>query len=133
MSSTGVLIDFLRYRRDGESEPEAGKSLLANDFLLAFVVTPQNQLVRLDFEHARRVTYPALAKKRYGTMIGVLVGTYIIVVQPDLGRAISFAKRLVERLSPPVRVLSVARAKVEQLLNGQLRVHGIDSRLELPW
>lgn len=98
-----------------------------------FVVTPQNQLMRLDFELARRVSFPTLAKKRYGSMIGVLIGTYVIVVQPDLDRATSFARRLVERMCPPKRVLSYARTRVEQLLSGQLRAHGIDSRLELPW
>ena len=98
-----------------------------------FVVTRMGQVLRLDFEHAARVPSLRLSRRRYGIMLGGLVGTYVFAVQPCIERAASFADLLAEGLSPPPGVLDCARLEVDRLLEGQYRATGIDSRIQLSW
>lgn len=98
-----------------------------------FVVTPGGRIVRLDLEHAARVPSLRLSSRRYGIMLGGLVGTYVFAVQPCIERAASFANLLAEELSPPPGVLDCARLEVDRLLGVQYRATGIDSRIELSW
>ena len=66
-------------------------------------------------------------------MLGVLIGSYAFAMQPDAYRASKFARRLVDRLMPPMRVLRRARIEVETMLEQQRTKCGIDTRVSLPW
>lgn len=98
-----------------------------------FAMTPMGQVVRLDFEHAARVPSLRLSSRRYGIMLGGLVGTYVFAVQPCIERAASFADLLAEALSPPPGVLDCARLEVDRLLGVQYRATGIESKIRLSW
>jgi hypothetical protein len=101
--------------------------------LYNLVVSPDGTLMRLDLELARRVWFPSLATKLYGTMLGRLVASYAYAVQPRVELVSAFAGRLVQRLVPRQAALRQARMVLEQALARQLRLTGIDTRVALPW
>src|SRR5207253_1625066 len=71
-------------------------------------LTENGQLIRLDFELARSVLWPAMHHKLLGLMLGRLVISYAFVIQPDMARAEQFGCRLAERVGASPRILAHA-------------------------
>ncbi len=116
---TAALIDA------GVVDPDHG--------MLNVVVLPNGRPVRLDFEIARRVIYPALATKAYGDTLGRLIASYTFAVQPDVNRVREFAKRLKDQLDPPAAALKRCKWYVKDRLDRQRREIQLDVNVDLPW
>jgi hypothetical protein len=99
------------------------------------VVQKSGRPVRLDFELARRVVWPALPlfSAMYGEMVGRFIGLHAFAVQPDTARNTRFAARVRTRLRPSPRVLRRASAYASEMMKKQREETGIDTRLQLPW
>ena len=101
--------------------------------LVNTVVKASGTLVRLDFELARHVIWPALFPTMYGHMLGRLILLHAFAVQPHTDRTTRFAHRLWERLGPPQRVLARTSVYVHKFIREQFENTGIDTELVLPW
>jgi hypothetical protein len=97
------------------------------------VVQPSGRPVKLDVELGRRVFWPKLFPKMYGTMLGRMIAMHAFAVQPDEGRMTRFAQRLFERLRPPARALALAGVYARGMMQKQLAGTGINTTLVLPW
>jgi hypothetical protein len=98
-----------------------------------FVVGPPGLPVRLDFELNVRRPWPELWTRKYGLMLGTLLGSYVFAVQPDRQRVIDFAGKLSLALNPPRRVLLVAEARMREMLLRQEREIGLKMEVDNPW
>ncbi len=109
-------------------------NLLDTDHRLPnYVVTPNGHPIRLDFELARRVLAWRLHPQQYGLMLGTLLGSYIFSVQPDQARMERFAVAVLAELKPPKRVLRVAKARIQGMLERQKKEIGMDTVFNAPW
>ncbi len=98
-----------------------------------FVVEPTGRPVRLDFELNVRRPLPRLWTRKYGLMLGTLLGSFVFAVQPDTSRVQSFAARLRTALEPPERVLRVAEKRMLEMLQRQEQETGIKVQMNNPW
>lgn len=98
-----------------------------------FIASPSGKPVRLDFELIARRPWPKIWYKKYGLMVGQLIGSYVFAVQPDTKRVKAFAHRLREVLKLPTPVLSIAEEQVDVFLATQKNTNGIDIRIENLW
>ncbi|MCJ8331976.1 MAG: hypothetical protein HRT89_20485 [Lentisphaeria bacterium] len=98
-----------------------------------FIITPNDEICRLDFELATRVYIPSLFPKLYGEMIGTFIGSYIFAVQPNQFRVKLFTKRLQDELAASEKVLAQATITVNRMLAKQYKEIGLDSRFNPPW
>jgi hypothetical protein len=98
-----------------------------------FVVAPSGRPVRLDFELNLWRPWPRLWTRDYGLMLGTLVGSYVFAVQPDQERVKAFARRLRQRLDPPLAVLRLAEGRVEGMLRQQEAEIGLPIRIDDLW
>lgn len=98
-----------------------------------FVVTPDGEPVRLDFELNVRRPWPRLWTQKYGMMLGTLLGSFVFAVQPDRQRAREFAAALGRELDPPARVRRVASARMREMLARQKREIGLDMEVPNLW
>ena len=98
-----------------------------------FVVAPDGRPVRLDFELNVRTPWPRLWTRKYGLMLGTLLGSFVFAVQPDQDRALAFAAELRRELAPPRRVLLVAESRMREMLARQKREIGLDMEVDNPW
>ena len=98
-----------------------------------FVIPPDGQPVRLDFELAQRVRFLRLHSRQYGMMLGTLLGSYAFAVQPDQKRLECFAKKLIAALKPPKGVLIITSERVKDMLERQKKEIGIDTVFTPPW
>lgn len=101
--------------------------------MLNIVIPSSGKAVRLDLEIARRVFWPRLFPSSYGRMLGRLIGLHAFAVQPDVQRTNRFAHRLRASLQPSAAICERAAAHARNMMEEQLRVRGIDTRLNLPW
>jgi hypothetical protein len=98
-----------------------------------FVVTPQDQPVRLDFELCRATWCVALYPRSVGLMLGTLLGSYAFAVQPDMARVPAFAARLRSATRPSARSRQVAAARLAGMLARQEREIGLRMTVPDPW
>ena len=98
-----------------------------------FVVTPDGRPVRLDFELNVRTPWPRLWTRKYGLMLGTLLGSFVFAVQPDQDRAVAFAAALRRELDPPRGVLRVSEARMREMLRRQEREIGLRMEVDNPW
>ncbi|GAB6060080.1 lipopolysaccharide kinase InaA family protein [Desulfonatronum parangueonense] len=98
-----------------------------------FVVTPNGRPVRLDFELNVRTPWPRWWTKKYGLMLGTLLGSFVFAVQPDRERAVAFAAALRRELNPPLRVLRAAETRMREMLQRQEREIGLRMEVDNPW
>ena len=101
--------------------------------LINTVVPVSGEPVRLDLECAKRVSFPIVASRTCGTMLGRLICSHAFAVQPEVERTQDFACRLVQRLRLRTAVLRRAAECVRSMLAEQLAKTGIDTRVRLPW
>lgn len=97
-----------------------------------FVVTPENHLVRIDFELCIPVRSVAAHPRLLGDMLGVLIGSHAFAVQPRVDRTAAFARRLADTLHPAPSAWDRANRKVQAMLDRQRQQSGIDTQLTLP-
>lgn len=98
-----------------------------------FVVEPGGSPVRLDFELNVRRPFPRLWIRKYGLMLGTLLGSFVFAVQPDTHKVQSFAARLRKTLEPPKPVLRVAEKRMQEMLQRQERETGLHIKIDNPW
>ncbi len=98
-----------------------------------FVVNDNEDILRIDFECARRWLPGRVPLGALGTMIGRLVCSHVYACQPHVERSEAFAARVADRLRLSGPVLSTANALIVRNLGKQLEHQGIESRLALSW
>lgn len=98
-----------------------------------YVITPEGEPVRLDFELARRIHIRQIHTKEYGLMIGTLLGSYIFAVQPNTARMEHFFNKLIDVPAPPASVLHIAAARIHDMLERQRQEIGMDITFNPPW
>ena len=98
-----------------------------------FVVDPSGRPVRLDFELNVRRPLPRLWTRKYGLMLGTLLGSFVFAVQPDTSKVYGFASRLRRALEPPESVLRVAEQRMLEMLRRQELETGLQIKINYPW
>ena len=98
-----------------------------------FVVTPAGKPVRLDFELNLWRPWHRLWTQDYGLMLGTLIGSYVFAVQPDLNRIRAFTRALRLRIDPPLPVMRVAEARVDEMLRRQQAEIGLAIQVPQLW
>lgn len=111
----------------------AGGILDPDHGLINFVINSEGRLYRLDLELAQSVINSRWHPLLCGRMIGTLIGSHCLVVQPNIHLTEQFAIRLAEQVMPSQLMRRRAAERIDEILRVQSTSCGIHTQLTLQW
>jgi hypothetical protein len=144
LEDVGICVDGMRCLKnmiDAEDEKEVvkcetriieltwsmvGADVLDSDHSLRnILVSHEKGLLKIDLENAHVGTPKRIKHRLLGEMIGCLVGSYVLAVQPDIERSIEFVRNLTRHARRASFDLNVAKRRVDAIIERQHREQGI--------
>ena len=97
-----------------------------------FVFLEDGSLARIDLELARR-PWAVNADKELGELLGAMVCTYLLAVQPNVALAEPFCDMLKAAVQPSAKVCGLTTQVVQRKLEKQRQTIGVDTHWDNPW